>query len=110
LVRQEGSIPAEGFRRWHLLGFVESAHGLCRRGACGRTGTTGLEPATTGSTIRQNISKSQQNGVFQKTRYTGATNDPDFVIVAAAWDTLPESIKARILGMVEGATAGGGKV
>ena len=36
-------------------------------------------------------------------------NDPELSVVLAAWSRLPEGIRARILGLVEGATASGMK-
>jgi len=35
--------------------------------------------------------------------------DPELAAVVAAWDGLPESIRARIVGLVEGATASAGE-
>ncbi|MBI1826923.1 MAG: hypothetical protein HY287_15890 [Planctomycetes bacterium] len=37
-----------------------------------------------------------------------AQNDPDLASVVAAWSELPDAVKARIVGLVEGAFAARG--
>jgi hypothetical protein len=36
-----------------------------------------------------------------------ASNDPDLALVNAAWDRLPEAVKAGIVAMVKAASGGG---
>ena len=37
-------------------------------------------------------------------------DDPDLAVLVEAWDRLPEAVRARIVGLVEGATASVGEL
>ncbi len=71
-------------------------------------GRGGLEPPTHGFSVRcsDDVTPFNDNDL-RSGDPTLVSNmcqtDPDFHLVASAWPGLPEAIRARILGLVEGA-------
>ena len=59
--------------------------------------------------IDKELGPNTQKGTVPRAAECAAfpTNDRELSVIAAAWSRLPEAIRARILGLVEGATATG---
>jgi len=79
-------------------------------------GRGGLEPPTRGFSVRlpesvtpcsdNDLRKSADSCCTKSSAESGNSQaaDPDLDAVIAAWATLPEAVRARIVGLVEGAT------
>ena len=76
----------------------------------------GLEPPTVGLEIRCSESVTRDGAKSYESTDPALTDlltafsgkDPDLGAVISAWAGLPEAIRARIVGLVEGATAAAG--
>ena len=75
------------------------------------TGLLGLEPSAPDLQVTQSQALTE-GATVHRTKYGTKTSletpiDQDLAAVVNTWPTLPETIRARILGLVEGATATG---
>jgi len=77
----------------------------------------GLEPSTVGLEIRCSESVTRDGATSYESSDPALTDpltelfrkDPDLGAVISAWPGLPEAVRARIVGLVEGATASVGQ-